>query len=136
MSRIRPKFFVNYDRYCLFVSFLAHEYKRLGTDAFIKKFRNQKYRGINQRYLEAYLDYLENKKNNITITCINTRKVLVTDFYVYEFYYKFKDRNVVNEALQDAIPEFLNKGLLITEIQEAVPHAPNNNTIFKEQEHQ
>lgn len=37
----------------------------------------------------------------------------------------------MNRALDNAIPEFLNKGLLITEIQKAV-NASNKHTISKE----
>ena len=51
--------------------------------------------------------------------------------YVYTAYYKYGDKNVVNRALDNAIPEFLNKGLLITEIQKAV-NASNKHTISKE----
>lgn len=40
---IRPKFFVNYTKYTLFVSYLAHEKKRMGTNLFIDKYKNSIY---------------------------------------------------------------------------------------------
>lgn len=131
MYNVKPKRFVNYNRYTLFISFLAHELKRLGIDNFIKTFKNKKYYGINKKYLDGYIEYLENKKHGHSIVCNKQYNRLVVDPYVYTAYYKYGDKSVVNRALDNAIPEFLNKGLLITETQEAV-NASNKHTISKE----
>lgn len=60
-----PEKEVDYENYSLFMSQLAHDHKRLGTEGFIAKYDTSKYRGINKRYLKGYRDYiLGNKTEN------------------------------------------------------------------------
>ena len=112
----RPVRNVDYDDYTLFMSTIAHDYKTLGRENFIVKYDVSKYRGINKRYLAGFLDYVSGIERH------NIRKTndLVLDPYTYLMYYKYGDKNALNEELKRAIPAFLNRGLLITNIQEAV----------------
>ena len=116
----KPRFFVNYTKYTLFMSFLAHEYKRLGYLRFINKYKNKKYRGLRGRYLLSYINYLENSKNGLSINVDKVPKKVVLDPYTYTLYFKFKDKSVLKSSIDNAIPEFLVNGLVITEVQEAV----------------
>lgn len=111
-----PEKEVDYEAYSLFMSQLAHDHKRLGTEGFIAKYDTSKYRGINKRYLKGYRDYILGNKTE------NSRKSnkLVLDPYTYLMYFKYGNKDVLNEELIKAIPEFLNQGLLITNVQEAV----------------
>lgn len=43
---IKPRRFVNYKKFSIFMSFLSHELKRLGIDEFNKKYKNHSYKGI------------------------------------------------------------------------------------------
>ncbi len=112
----RPVRNVNYDDYTLFMSTVAHDYKTLGRESFIAKYDVSKYRGINKRYLAGFLDYVSGIERH------NMRKTndLVLDPYTYLMYYKYGDKDALNEELKRAIPAFLNRGLLITNVQEAV----------------
>lgn len=112
----RPVRNVNYDDYTLFMSTVAHDYKTLGRENFIVKYDVSKYRGINKRYLAGFLDYVSGIERQ------NMRKTndLVLDPYTYLMYYKYGDKDALNEELKRAIPAFLNRGLLITNVQEAV----------------
>ena len=107
---------VNYEEYTLFMSTVAHDYKNLSVDVFSEKYDTTKYRGINKRYLMAFLDYINGIESQ------NTRKTndLVLDPYTYLLYYKYGNKSVLEEELKKAIPAFLNRGLLITNVQEAV----------------
>lgn len=116
----KPKRFVNYTNYTLFMSFLAHEKKRLGVEEFITTFKTRKYSGLKQKYLDSYIEYLENQLSNTQISYVNTHKKLIVDPYTYTEYFEFKNKDIINESLKEAIPEFLKRGLLITEVQEAV----------------
>ena len=112
----RPVRNVDYDDYTLFMSTIAHDYKTLGRENFIVKYDVSKYRGINKRYLAGFLDYVSGIERH------NMRKTndLVLDPYTYLMYYKYGDKDALNEELKRAIPAFLNRGLLITNVQEAV----------------
>lgn len=120
MLKYKPKFFVNYTKYTLFMSFLAHEYKRLGYLRFIEKYKTKKYKRLNGKYLMSYISYLENSKSGNVITINKVPKKIVLDPYTYTMYFKFKDKTVLKDSLSKAIPEFLVNGLVITEVQEAV----------------
>lgn len=125
---IRPKRFVNYKKYTLFMSHMAHELKRLGADRFIEKYKPSMYKGLYRRYLTAYIEYIHNQKAESTAECLIYPKVLIVEPYVYNMYFKCHDKSVLKEAMQEAIPEFLKQGLLITSIQEPVDtsHKINN----------
>ena len=112
----RPVKDVDYDEYTLFMSKVAHEYKLLGRDGFMVKYDVSKYRGINKRYLSGFIDYINGIERE------NNRKTndLVLDPYTYLMYYKYGQKDALEESLKNAIPAFLARGLLITEVQEAV----------------
>ena len=118
-SSYRPIRDVDYEDYTLFMSSVAHDYKKLDMNLFIEKYDVSKYRGIKKRYLAAYFDYIYG------IETVNTRKTndLVLDPYTYLMYFKYGDKGALEEELKKAIPAFLNKGLLITSVQEAVDGA-------------
>ena len=112
----RPVKSVDYQDYTLFMSSVAHDYKRLGFEKFIQKYDVTKYRGINKRYLKGYLDFINGIDRG------NSRRTndLVLDPYTYLMYYKYGDKSVLERELSKAIPAFLNQGLLVTSVQEAV----------------
>lgn len=112
----RPVKDVNYEEYTLFMSTVAHDHKSMNQEEFFRKYDVTKYRGINKRYLAGYLDYICDIERH------NTRKTndLVLDPYTYLMYFKYGQKEVLNEELQRAIPAFLSRGLLITNVQEAV----------------
>lgn len=116
----RPVKNVDYEQYTLFMSTVAHDHKRMETDEFIKKYDVSKFRGINKRYLAGFLDYINGIDRG------NTRRTndLVLDPYTYMMYYKYGNKEVLKEELERAIPAFLNRGLLITDVQEAVSGSP------------
>ena len=118
----RPVKNVDYDEYTRFMSSVAHDYKRLGREEFLESCDLTKHRGINKRYLRGFMDYISGIKR------MNTRKTndLVLDPYTYLMYYKYGDKTALEEELPKAIPAFLNQGLLITQVQEAVHGAFNN----------
>ncbi len=112
----RPVKDIDYESYALFMSTVAHDHKSLGTDQFLEKYDLSKYRGLNKRYLAGYLDYISG------IDRQNVRKTndLVLDPYTYLMYFKYGQKEVLEEELHKAIPAFLSRGLLITRVQEAV----------------
>ena len=112
----RPVKNVDYQDYTLFMSSVAHDYKMLKTEVFIEKYDVSKYRGINKRYLAGFLDYISGIERN-TVRRTND---LVLDPYTYLMYFKYGDKESLNQELEKAIPAFLCRGLLITNVQEAV----------------
>lgn len=112
----RPVKNVDYEQYTLFMSSVAHDHKSMDPDSFLEKYDVSKYRGLNKRYLAGFLDYINH------IHRPNTRRTndLVLDPYTYAMYYKYGHKEVLDEELKRAIPAFLNRGLLITNVQEAV----------------
>lgn len=106
---------VNYDEYSMYMSHLAHEIKRLGKDRFIKEYSNVKETGIRARYLAGLLDYLTKSKRKG-----HNSVYIVLDPFTYQMYYTYKDNKILENSINNAIPEFLRQGLLITDIQEAV----------------
>ena len=121
-STYRPVKEVDYQDYTLFISSLAHDYKRLGHRGFLEKYDISKYRGLNKRYLRGFIDYITGIENR------SARKTndLVLDPYTHLMYFKYGDKSVLEQELKKAIPAFLNQGLLVTSIQEAVHGASNN----------
>ena len=112
----RPVKNVDYEQYTLFMSTVAHDHKKMDPDDFIRKYDVSKYRGLNKRYLAGYLDYI----NGIERRGMRRTNDLVLDPYTYLMYYKYGYKEVLDEELKRAIPAFLNRGLLITNVQEAV----------------
>ncbi|MCR5329671.1 MAG: hypothetical protein K6E62_00585 [Lachnospiraceae bacterium] len=112
----RPVKNVDYEDYTLFMSTVAHDYKIMEPDEFIRKYDVSKYRGINKRYIGGFLDYINGIDRH------NTRRTndLVLDPYTYLMYFKYGNKDVLKEELKKAIPAFLNRGLLITNVQESV----------------
>ncbi len=95
---------------------MAHDNKSMDPDAFIDKYDVSKYRGIRKRYIAGFLDYISGiDRGNIRRT-----NDLVLDPYTYLMYFKYGNRDVLKQEIQKAIPAFLNRGLLITNVQEAV----------------
>ena len=112
----RPVKDVDYKDYTLFMSTVAHDYKTLELEAFVDKYDVSKYRGINKRYIAGFLDYIHGiDRGNIRRT-----NDLVLDPYTYLMYFKYGNKEVLKQEIQKAIPTFLNRGLLITNVQEAV----------------
>lgn len=112
----RPIKNVDYESYSLFMSSVAHDYKSMDIDSFIIKYNVSKYRGINKRYLAGFFDYI----NGVDRQNMRRTNDLVLDPYTYIMYFKYGQKEVLKEELKKAIPAFLNRGLLITNIQEAV----------------
>lgn len=112
----RPVKNVDYESYTLFMSTIAHDYKNLGRERFVEKYDLSKFRGLNKRYLAGFLDYI----NGIERQNIRKTNDIVLDPYTYHMYFKYGDKEALAEELKHAIPAFLNRGLLITNIQEAV----------------
>ncbi len=112
----RPVKNIDYKEYTLFMSKVAHDHKTMSLNDFMEKYEVSKYRGLNKRYLAGYLDYVNG------IDRQNTRKTndLVLDPYTHLMYFKYGQKDVLNEQLQHAIPAFLSRGLLITDVQEAI----------------
>jgi hypothetical protein len=102
------------------MSHLAHEKKRLGTEAFINKYKNINYRGIYKKYLDSYIEYLTNQNTQTQISIAKYPNILVVDPYVYRMYFKAHSKEEFNDALNKAISEFLKRGILLVEVQEAV----------------
>ena len=115
-QKYRPVKNVDYKSYTLFMSEVAHSYKTLSMDSFIEKYTLSRYRGLNKRYLAGFFDYISgtDRKN------IRRTNDLVLDPYTYLMYFKYGEKEVLKEELKKAIPAFLNRGLLITSVQEAV----------------
>ncbi len=112
----RPVKDVDYQDYTLFMSSVAHDYKILEPEAFIEKYDVSKYRGINKRYLAGFLDYIY----GIERKTMRRTNDLVLDPYTYLMYFKYGDKEALEQELDKAIPAFLCRGLLITNVQEAV----------------
>ena len=112
----RPVKNVDYGTYTLFMSKIAHEYKILDMNAFMEKYKVSKHRGLEKRYLAGFYDYI----NGIERNGIRRTNDLVLDPYSYSMYFKYGHKEVLEEELKNAIPAFLNYGLLITNVQEAV----------------
>lgn len=98
------------------MSTVAHDHKSMSQQDFLKKYDVSKYRGLNKRYLAGYLDYI----NGIDRNSGRKTNDLVLDPYTYLMYFKYGQKDVLNEELKRAIPAFLCRGLLITSVQEAV----------------
>lgn len=115
----RPVRNVDYEGYTLFMSTVAHDHKTMSPDDFLDKYDVSKYRGLNKRYLAGFLDYI----NDIDRHSVRKTNDLVLDPYTYLMYFKYGQKDILNEELKKAIPAFLNRGLLITTVQEAVHSA-------------
>lgn len=136
--RVKPRKFINYDKYCFFMSHLAHEYKRLGYTEFMKKYKQHICFGVYRKYLDGYLDYLFNQHYGLPVERLRQEEIpkrVVLDPYTYQEYFDFKNKNILKGRLYYAIPEFLKHGILIVTVQEAVKIAPSRKTIFKTQEY-
>lgn len=107
---------VDYEDYTHYMSYLAHELKRLGKKNFIKEYSSAKKTGINGRYLKGLLNYLSGNKDEK----YRNSTYLVLDPFTYQMYYLYKDKDILKESIKEAIPEFLQQGILVTNIQEAV----------------
>ncbi len=112
----RPVKDVDYEDYTLFMSSVAHDYKTLELESFIEKYDVSKYRGINKRYIAGFLDYI----SDIDRGSMRKTNDLVLDPYTYLMYFKYGNKDVLEQEVKKAIPAFLNRGLLITNVQEAV----------------
>lgn len=112
--------FVNYDKYGLFISHMAHEYKRLGFNGLKEKYKNNQFKGVYKRYYNAYILYLENKSNKIEFRCSNIPKVVTLDPIYYEIIKLTKDFTLIQEAIDKSKTEFLYFGLTMEDVQEAV----------------
>ena len=112
----RPVKDVDYEDYTLFMSSVAHDYKTLELESFIEKYDVSKYRGINKRYIAGFLDYI----SGIDRGSMRKTNDLVLDPYTYLMYFKYGNKDVLEQEVKKAIPAFLNRGLLITNVQEAV----------------
>ena len=112
----RPIKNVDYEEYTLFMSTVAHDHKTMKPDDFLDKYNVSKYRGLNKRYLAGFLDCI----NGIERQNVRKTNDLVLDPYTYLMYFKYGQKDILNEELKKAIPAFLNRGLLITTVQEAV----------------
>ena len=112
----RPVRNIDYEAYTLFMAKVAHDYKEFERDSFIEKYRLSKYRGLEKRYLTGFFDYI----NGIDRHNMRRTNDLVLDPYTYLMYFKYGHKEVLEEELRNAIPAFLNRGLLITKVQEAV----------------
>ena len=112
----RPVRDVDYEEYTLFMSAVAHDYKTLDRYRFAEKYRTSKYRGINKRYLIGFYDYV----NGIDRLNVRRTNDLVLDPYTYLMYFKYGQKETLEEEIKRAIPAFLNQGLLVTDVQEAV----------------
>jgi hypothetical protein len=115
-KKYRPVRNVDYEQYTLFMSTVAHDHKNMQRDAFLEKYDESKFRGLNKRYLAGYLDHI----NGIDRGYRRKTNDLVLDPYTYLMYFKYDKKEVLEEELERAIPAFLNRGLLITDVQEAV----------------
>lgn len=124
-KNIKPKRFVNYTNLTLFMSALAHDYKRYGLNGLKERYDNNKFRGMYKRYYKGYIEYLYNMENNIKIECTEYPEKLIVGIYIYDMYFKYKHKNILNESLAEAVPELLKQGFLITKVQEAV-HGSSN----------
>ena len=115
----RPVKNVDYKEYTLFMSKIAHDFKSLGRNKFIEKYKISQYRGLEKRYLTGFCDYITQIERG------NSRRTndLVLDPYTYLMYFKYGKKEMLEEELKQAIPAFLNQGLLITSVQEAVDGA-------------
>lgn len=111
-----PERGVDYEAYTLFMSAVAHDYKRMDYEDFIRKYDTTKYRGIQKRYLKGFIDYTADVRRPLA----RKSNLLVLDPYTWLMYSKYEDKQVLQAELKRAIPAFLNYGLLITSVQEAV----------------
>lgn len=107
---------IDYNEYTRYISHIAHEYKRLGTSGFNEKYVYTKDRGINGRYLKGFLNYINGKDEEKYRKSFS----LVLDPFTYQMYFNFNQKEVLETSLKQAIPAFLQQGLLITDVQEAV----------------
>lgn len=106
---------VDYQKYTLFMSSMAHELKRLGKNDFIMEHSPTLYRGLEKRYVRALISYLKGELGSQ-----RNSSYLVLDPFTYQLYFKYNDKSSLNESLKNAIPQFLRQGILLTDIQEAV----------------
>lgn len=107
---------INNDEYALFMSSVAHDYKRMKKNEFLKKYQPSRFRGVQKKYVKGFTDWV---KGSYEIK-IRKGNDLILDPYTYYMYFEAGDKNILQEELKSAIPEFLNQGLLITNVQEAV----------------
>lgn len=107
---------IDYEEYTRYMSYLAHELKRLGKDEFVKKYSGVKKTGLEGKYLKGLIHYVGGKNYS---TCRSSLR-LVLDPYTYHMYFDYNMKGILQASLKRAIPEFLQQGLLITEVQEAV----------------
>lgn len=116
----RLRRFVNYNKYTMFISAIAHDQKRLGNQEFMKVYSCANYRGLYKRYLRALIEHLRNVESNTSVELVPCRSAIVLDVYAHLMYFKYKNKEALDSSFASAVPEFLNNGVLLTEIQEAV----------------
>ncbi len=114
--------FVNYDKYCFFMSQLAHDYKRYGLCGIEELYKNKNLKGIYKRYYNAYMLYLKNKSKKDDIKCTTLKKVLTIDPIHMELFKISKDKTLIEEAINASIDEFLIHGITMDKVHEAVKY--------------
>lgn len=112
----KPVKHVDYKDYTMFMSYLAHEVKRLGKDKFLIEYKEVKESGVRARYLKGLINYLSKSEKSKAYSSAN----LVLDPLTYQMYFTYGKKDILEARIEQAIPEFLMQGLLITNIQEAV----------------
>lgn len=112
------KRFVNYNKFCLFISQLAHDYDNIGFE----KFMNKEYNchGIYKRYLLGYRDYLKHKETGEVSEIKEYKGKFVLEPGLYYDYFKFKNKSIIEDVKDQIVPELYNYGLIFTSVQKSV----------------
>lgn len=112
---------LDYDAYTQYMSHISHEYKRLGALDFNEKYNHATGKGIYGRYLKGFLNHINNTNDEKYRKSFS----LVLDPFTYHMYFDFNQKDVLESSLKQSIPAFLQQGILITDIQEAVIGSSN-----------
>lgn len=110
----RPVKDIDIDEYARFISSVVRDYKNMDQESFLEKYKPALFEGIQKKYVKGFTDWIKGTYKRK----IRKGNTLVLDPYTYYMYFVVEDKSVLAEELKYAIPEFLNQGLLITEIEE------------------
>lgn len=112
--------FVNYDKYCFFMSQLAHDYKRYSLCRIEELYKNKNLKGIYKKYYNAYVLYLKSKGKKDTLKCTKLKRVITIDPIHMELFRISKDKTLIEEAINESIDEFLIYGITMDKVHEAI----------------
>ena len=94
---------------------------------------NKKYKchGIYKRYLLGYRDYLTHKETGAICKIQEYKGKFILEPHLYMVYFKIGDKYILDDILNEIVPELYNDGFIFTSVQESVQSFVKNDETYK-----